>query len=112
MITYYENSGSSITPSLNTDIRVIAGVYYSNNPTTPINVIVPTASASNDYLVVEYTIGYDASLAFYSTQLQVNFPSSNIFYQNQCSIVSYVWDSNASYWIINDFRASSTSYSN
>jgi hypothetical protein len=89
---------------------VIAGAYYSNNNCNYVPLAMPTASASNDYLVIEYVVGYDASLVFYGMQLEVTFPSSNIHYQTPCSIVSYVWDSNASYWMVNDFRSTFTSY--
>jgi hypothetical protein len=96
---------------LNTSIRVIAGAYYSNNSSNYVNLEMPTASASNDYVMIEYVVGYDASLVFYSYQLQVIFPtSSNTHYQNPCTIVSYVWDGSGLIWAINDFRASTTTY--
>jgi hypothetical protein len=95
---------------LNTSIRVIAGAFYSNNSSNSINLTMPTATASNDYLVIEYGIGYEAASAFYSYPLLVTFPSTNTFSQNQCTLISYYWDSNSSYWTVNDFRASTTSY--
>jgi hypothetical protein len=89
---------------------VIAGAYYSNNSSNYVPLAVPTVSAGNDYLVIEYVVGYDASLVSYSMQLEVTFPSSNRHYQNPCTLVSYVWDNNGSNWMVNDFRASTTSY--
>jgi hypothetical protein len=81
---------------------VIAGAYYSNNCNDLPILAMPTPSASNDYLVVEYIIGYDASVAFYSCNLVVVLPSSNTYDQPQKSVQSYVWDSNGSIWIISD----------
>jgi hypothetical protein len=89
---------------------VIAGAYYSNNPYSSIQLIMPTATASNDYMMIEYSISQPASLVYYGGQLIVNFPSSNTFYQNQATLVSYVWDSNSSYWMVTEFRTSATSY--
>jgi hypothetical protein len=96
---------------LNTSIRVIAGAYYSNNCNSLPIIAMPTPSASNDYLVVEYIIGYDASVSFYTCNLQVIFPSCNTYDQTQKSVTSYVWDSNGGLWIISDLGdKSSTSY--
>jgi hypothetical protein len=108
--TYYENAGATLTPSLNTSIRVIAGDYYSNNPSNNVQLTMPTATASNDYMMIEFVVSYPASQAPFAGGLLVTFPSSNTFYQSDAKLVSYFWDCNATYWTVTDFRTSATTY--
>jgi len=100
IITYYENSGSTITPSLNTTIRVIAGPYWSNQGSNNVQLTMPTPTASNDYLNVEFVASFNASNGGFYGNLVVTFPSSSTYNQTSGSNVSYIWDSNAtaSYW--------------
>jgi hypothetical protein len=112
--TYYEDSGAAITPSLNTSIRVIAGPYWSNYPSNNLALTMPTATASNDYLNVEYIGSYEAvsNGGFYG-KLQVTFPSSNQYDQSLGNYVTYVWESNvtSSFWTITTYYGN-TVYSN
>jgi hypothetical protein len=98
---------------LNTSIRVIAGGdYYSNNPGSNIQLTMPTPTASNDYLNIEFVISYHASNASFSGSLTVTFPvTSNSFNQSPGSYVTYAWDSNSttSYWTITNYYGT-TSY--
>jgi hypothetical protein len=112
IITYYEDSGSAVTPSLNTSIRVIAGSYYSNNNTTDVQLTMPSASASNDYMNIEFVVSSNASNGGYTGILMVTFPglTSNTYSQSSARMVSYFWDSNAMVWTVTDFRSSATTY--
>jgi hypothetical protein len=116
IITYYEDSGSTITPSINTSIRVIAGAYYDNivpHPRPPPNVALtmPTPTASNDYLNVEFQ--YSSNSVYPGVYLQVTFPSACNFLQPVNSQTNYVWDSNASStWSVISYYAASTTFCN
>jgi hypothetical protein len=110
IITYYEDSGATITPSLNTSIRVIAGPYWSNQGSNNVQLTMPTPTASNDYLNVEFVVSFNALDAGYYGYLNVTFPSANTHSQNHGNTVNYIWDSNAyaSYWTVVNYYGSVT----
>jgi hypothetical protein len=74
----------------------------------------PSATASNDYLHVEYIGSYDAvNNGGFMGRLQVTLPSSNIYDQYLGHRTTYVWESNvtSSFWTITDYYGS-TAWSN
>jgi hypothetical protein len=120
IVTYYENSGSTITPSLNTFIRIIAGEYYNADPRsghpTPapnISVTVPSATASNDYLHIEFQYA-QTSPAIAGVYLDVTLPGSTCNYvQSVNTETRYVWYSNAtSGWSVIWYSATSNTFCN
>jgi hypothetical protein len=109
IITYYENSGSAVTPSLNTSIRVIAGGYYTNLSLF-VALTMPTATASNDYINIEYVISTSANTNGFAGPLVVNFPAYNSFSQDPSTQVNYFWDGYTTTWSLTSWRAGTTTH--
>jgi hypothetical protein len=96
---------------MNTSICVIAGPYWSNQASNNINLTMPTPTASNDYLNIQFLVSYNASNGGYYGNLLVTLPvSSNTNTQSSGSYVTYTWDSNStsSYWTISSYFGSVT----
>jgi hypothetical protein len=92
--TIFTNDGTTLTPSINQSIRVIAGDYYNGTgrPLHP-SLIIPTPSAINDYLTVEYMTAsnYIGGSVPGPTFLDITFPSCNVTTQNAFTTTNYVW---------------------
>jgi hypothetical protein len=96
---------------MNTSIRVIAGgVYYSNNLSSNVQLTMPTPTASNDYLNIEFIVSQPAYNAGYGGRLRITLPSTTAVDQFQANYVTYVYDCNSTYWAITSSGV--TSYSN
>jgi hypothetical protein len=69
----------------------------------------PTPTASNDYLNIEFLVSYNAYAGGYYGNLSVNLPvTSNTNTQSSGQYATYTWDSNStsSYWTISSYFGS------
>ena len=117
------NNSNALAPTINQTIRIIAGDYYVGdtinfiNPSTP-SLTIPTPSAINDYLNVEYlpSSNFFSSNSSDPKYLSVTF--SNITpttTQAAFTNASYVWAYNVgtstSNWIVTTYVGSNSYYS-